>query len=460
MANIPQFVSKKEASTEAPAVFKRDEKVGVMGDANIDMSAGEQAGKLLSDFGERMIKVENANDESKADIESKSALIAHEESFVKNPDKRKALESADNELRQIGETASKSFRSPQARQEWTNKWGLTSVIYKHELQTLTMKEQVDIGRTNTLAKMDLESSNYINAQTEQEKLDARKKIEATMAEAVNLQLFTHEDGQEEIDNTIKNAETAIKDRKILKQRNLKLLAIAQKEAGNAKEQEYISMALSHVDKNNVPISDAQLIDMVRKEIDPSNPNPRVRPSWVEKFIASRVSPKSVGASTIDKDFSAMAEIIATGMKKDGKTKVSQQEIRDKLLDLKIYGNLSDDDYDILTTANEKLSSNEIEKKVVPSSIWLKGILSWADSSVGARDESKKIMVKNYLNRVLKQNEDPEVANNEATKDEIKRLLKIGKHNIPKAGLLLISADGSTKLLDTDYKLNNPLKNGI
>jgi hypothetical protein len=309
MARIPQYVSNNRASTEAPAVMQRDERIGVMADPNlVDNSAATFANKQLAELGAKITAVENANDNSKAEIQTKTQMLSLEEQVNKDPT---AFEDYDNIMQKIGDSGAKQFRNPEAREEFKQKFGLENVIFKHKLQGIVYKKEVDLGRTNTLKEMDLESSNYINAQNDADKLASRQKIEEKMAGAIKVGLFTHEQGMKEVEDTIKSADTAIKDNKELAKRKEKELAWAKEAAVNAREDEFLEMKRSGVDKANVPVSSEELIKMARNEMKRGD----ITPKFTELYINALTSPKTLAPVTDHEVYKSIMDDIINPNKK-------------------------------------------------------------------------------------------------------------------------------------------------
>lgn len=149
MANIPQFVSKERVSSEAPAVMQRTEKVGVMADpSSVESNVGRQAAEQLFDLGQKMIKVENANDNSKAQIQYTQGMLAFEEEVKKDPAKFKEY---DNYMQKLEDAAAKNFRNADARETFKQDSGLKNVIFKNKLQADVFKQQVKLDQVNTVA---------------------------------------------------------------------------------------------------------------------------------------------------------------------------------------------------------------------------------------------------------------------------------------------------------------------
>lgn len=432
MARIPQFVSKENASTEAPAVMQRDEKVGVMADSNIDISGAQETGKMLTQLGEQMVKVENANDLSKAKLQTTTSLMTYEEAFNKNPEKSKSLGTLDSDLQKIGEASSKHFRSSAAKEEFLRDWGQQSLVFKNGLYTKALKQDVDIGRTNTLAAMDLQSSGYINAQNDEEKLKARQQIESTMAEAVKLQLFTHEDGQQEIEKTIKSAEDAIKDRKQLQARKDKELALAQKEAVNARENELIKMKVTGVDKLGTPISREELIKMARNDMAKGD----IAPKFADIYINALKSPKAVNAKTIDLDFANIISDINKGTKTPERIKASMlQDLSD--------GYLSESDFSAANTYFEMLSDKKPDDLVGQNvrKAWFGMGRDIFSPDKAKEAESRARMSRSFISK-LQGGVDPQTASLEASREEV-LFLQPQAINYPE-GMLVIDSSGRQK----------------
>ncbi len=404
MANIPQYVSKERVSTEAPAVIQRSEKLaGTVDPGQFENKVAEQASKDLIELGEKMVKVENANDKSKAEIQHTQGMLAFEEEVKKDPSKFKDY---DAYMTKLEDGVSKNFRNQFAKEEYKQDLGLKNVIFKNKLQGYVYKQEVDAGRANTLTQMDLQSSSYINAQNDEEKLSARQQIENTMAEAVKNKLFTHEQGIDEVNKTIKSADDAVKDRQQLQRRKEKELAWAQKEAVNAREQEFIQMKVNGKDKLGMPISREELIKAARFDMNAGV----IEPKFAELYINALKSPKSVGAKTIDLDFANIISDINKGIK-------SPERIRKKMLENLSDGYLSEQDfagastyYDMLMDKNpDDLATMNVRKS------WT-GVEVFSENTT-AKEESRARMSRFFISK-LQSGIDPQTASVEAMREEV------------------------------------------
>lgn len=431
MARIPQYVSNNRASTEAPAVMQRAEKVTQPIDENFGQSRlGEQIGQQISELGGKMIKVENFNAKSKSDIETTQAMLAYEDRVSKDPDPDNALKDYDTYMSKLRESTSKNFKNRQAREEYIQKFELENIVFKNKLEGVVMKKQVDIGRTNVLTSIDMETSNYINAADDSEKLKSRQKIETIMDDAVKMGFFDHEDGYKQVESTIKAAEETIKDNKALARRKEKELALAQKEAINNREREFIQMKVNGKDKLGTPISREELIKMARNDINSG----AIEPKFADLYINALKTPKSVGAKSIDKDF---AEVIADINK--GKP---EELIRKNMLKLISEGKISEDDFASAQTYLDKIVSTNVENLVptVEKTAWF-GLSKYVEENVAEQDSSRARMSRNFIKKI-QSGVDANTAALEATREET-LFLQPGAKNYPE-GMVVIDSNGVKK----------------
>ena len=153
MAHIPQYVSKERVSTEAPAVMQRSEKLaGTVDPGLFENKVAEQASKDLIALGEKMVKVENANDKSKAEIMHTQGQLAFAEEVTKDPSKFKDY---DSYMTKLDDAAAKNFRNREAREAFKQEIGLRNIIHKNGLQKIVFQKEAEALTVTTNQDLDL-----------------------------------------------------------------------------------------------------------------------------------------------------------------------------------------------------------------------------------------------------------------------------------------------------------------
>jgi hypothetical protein len=441
MANIPTYTSREKATTEAPAVYIKPAKYAEEQSpelaAKMSIGAGlEQAGNLVAKVADKMLQIQNANSESEANILVTQTMATHEDEVNKNPDLNNALKDTPNKIQEMKRQGASKFVDPRARAEWERNFDLKAIVYQNALKTNVLKRQIDLGRANTLREMDLESSNYINAPTPEVKLASRQKISNIMADAIKLQLFTEEQGIDEVNKVIKSADETTKDLESLRKRKEKEIELAAKEAKNARENELIQL---RVNKTN---SLEDLIIQARTDMNAG----RIDPKFAEAYINSCKSPKVVGAKTNHNVFNNIAEKILDPTKKSEKS----EDINNEMLRKNAVGELTDEDFHILHTFNQGITKETIDKAIPKKSFWQRLFNFGKDT--GLREETKSQMFKEYMQRVIS-GENPEEVITDIIRKKTQEILvnKVpSMSNLPKGkGQLMIDGNGNKAIVYSD-----------
>jgi len=404
MGRIPQYVGNNRPTSEPGSVFRKDENVVTYQDPDKFRNlAGESVGKQLTDLGEKMQVIENANSESKSNIDSQMALSAIQDEVDQNPDPNHALDSVDNKVSMIRQAAAKNFRNADARDKYLQEFDLKAGLFKIGLQAKVYKKQVDIGRVNTLREMDMEASNYINAPDESSKLASRQKIQSIMDRGIQNDLFSHEQGMDEFNKIIKSADDAVDNIERLKARKAKELAWAEEKAKSAIEQSYMKMKKSGVDKLGMPATVQDMITMATKDNT-------LDPQFKALYINALTSPKAVKAKTKSVSFSNLMSDINKGIK-------NQDKIRSDILKDNSDGYLSNDDASMLNDYLDMLSNKNPDDLIVMDmrKSWL-GVEVFSENTA-KKEESRRRMSLSYISKINSGIE-PKQASIEAMQEEV------------------------------------------
>lgn len=413
MPIIPQYQSKERLTTEGPQVqYSVAEAVKFGAGSNLQtLSKGvSDLGENVNDIQVRIKKIANANAESEADIQSKSDMFTIKDSIDKDPNAHKDIEGTnkyiDEQLTKSNQNAAKKFKDLFAREQYLKKVGMTNLIFKNEVSRDLQVRVVDEGRTNTLTKLDLDASDYINANTDEEKLEARKTMTETMSNGVSSMLFKQEEAHKILESKIKDSNETVKDNEKLKRRKEKELEYAEQAAKTENEKSFIKMKTSGVDKLGTPISREEQIKM-------ANSDKTLDPQFKKLLINALTSPKAVKAKTKDADFSDMIAEVVNGVK-------SQEKIRNMILDITDKGYLSEEDegnlYAFMDMIKEDSPDDLVTQNVRKS--WL-GIDVFSENTQGTK-ESRGKMSRSFI-RKLQAGTDPQIAAQESMREEVLRL---------------------------------------
>ena len=436
MPRIPTYTSKVTPTTEPPRVYIKPAKYAEEQSPELAAKTSwgasmEQAGKIVNVVAEKMLVIQNANANSEANILITKGMAEYEDEVNKRTDLNTAINDAPDRLDKLKKEGAKKFIDPRARAEWERNFDLSAIKYQNTLKANIDKRKVDLFRANTLREMDLESSNYINALTPQAKLASRQKISGIMDNAVQMRAFTNEQGLDEVNKVIKNADDSIKDLESLKKRKEKEIELAAKEAKNAREQELVEMRVNNKSSLN------DLIIQARTDMNAG----RIDAKFAEAYINSCTSPKPLNAKT---DFDVYKDIMADIIN----PKKKATEIMTKILAANADGKLSDTDRDSLLFTG-KLKQDPIFSKAVKEQ--KPGFLATAwnmITSIFKSNEDKATVMNNVIKRATSNPEQlPTITKEEIDKEIIKKSPDVSLAG--KKGQLMIDAQGNKAIVYSD-----------
>jgi hypothetical protein len=162
---------------------------------------------------------------------------------------------------------------------------------------------------------------------------------------------------------------------------------------------------------------------------------KARPKFADEMIRALNSPKTVKAKTKDSTFTKLAADIFDTSKK-------QKDTNLELLVSNSTGDLSDEDFDILYTFNQQVTTDTIDK-AIPKQKYLWGLAEWGKDT-NLRPEIKARMFKAYMQRV-NAGEEPAVAVDAIIKKEILNLHPQAA-SYPKEGKKTMDAIGVLKMI--------------
>ena len=196
MPTIPTYESKRQLTTETPFIKKSAELEAQAGIGGILKGAGE----LISDVSDKMLKISNANAESKSDIESTMDFSVYEDEVNKNPD---ALNDADNRINMTRNKVLKNFKDPIARKEYLRKFDLRAIKFKIDLKNNVAKKQIkELEIAGDRSAMLIAENNFTPS--------AKEDIENIYKKQVELGVLLPAEAQKKIDTALeKNRTTKI-----------------------------------------------------------------------------------------------------------------------------------------------------------------------------------------------------------------------------------------------------------
>ncbi len=409
---IPQYISKEKPTTEVGGVIQ-NAKASAQSGVGASL---EQGGQVLAELGEKMRMIGNANAESDASIAVKQFQATDTTKRASLPIKD-ALTGIDDEVRKNREAVANSlFSDPFGKQEWIRKQELNDAAYIIDQKTGVYKRQVSERKVNTLRDLELEKSNYINAQTQEEKQISVSNMETIANNPANEDIYDAEARKKLVDDTVKEANADIKDVESLRRVKEKELKIATDKAINAREKELVNMKVKGVDNNGALVTREDLIRLARDESGKT-----ISPEFAQSFINANKSPKAINAKTLDKDFVKIMEDINKGTK-------SEETIRRNIENLRSSGALSDEDYGRANTYLGMFSDKDVADLVptIPKTAWF-GLKQYAETNVDEEEKSISRMSRSFLDKI-QSGVDPHEAAIEAQREETLYLVPSAKNN--------------------------------
>lgn len=422
-AGLPRYNSSEQLNTQPNAVVRQ----GAGDTADIIGQTAGQVSDITTKWSQAMDTIQSTT--VKANI--KTALPDIEQRALADPEYNN-IDKYYQELDSLKKNNIKGFQSKANEQQTALDVDLDLQLAKLRIDNVYKKKALDVGRASTLKLLDLEQSNYINAQTEEEKLTATSNMKNIMLDKQKAYLFGYEEGDKLVNKLIEEAQDAIKDRESLKRVKEKEFRLANETAVNDNEKNYIKMKVTGVDKLGTPISRDEMINLVRKDLD----NKTVSPEFADRYINALKSPKAVGAKTVDKDFADMMSDISKGIK-------TPERIRKNMLELVSDGYLSEKDFQAVSTYFDLLSDKHPDD-LVANSIrkgWF-GIETITENTT-AKEESRSRMSRSYIANITG-GTDPQVSAQEAIRTEV-LYLHPEVVNYPN-GMQVIDSKGRRKII--------------
>ena len=337
-----------------------------------------------------------------------SVAIADIKSRAESDPNANAYDIYVKELDKLKEKHLKGFKNKAIEQQAAFDLDHDIKMVKIELGGEFKKKQIIVGQVSALKLIDLEKSNYINAENEQGRLQAVKNINSLVDFQVAHGLWGAKEGDTLKEHSIKEAQDVLKDTEALKRVKLKELARAEELAINANEQNYIKMKVNGVDKLGMAISREDLIAMVKRDMNLEPP--MVSLEFANSYINALKSPKAVNAKTIDKDFADIISEINKGIK-------SSDKIRKELLNMLSDGYISETDFGSASIYMEMLADKK-PSDLVANNIrkgWF-GIESVTENTTG-KEESRSRISRSFISN-LSSGVDPQNAAVMAIRNEV------------------------------------------
>lgn len=205
MPTIPQYVSDRNPTQEPGAAPRSSQKAVVYSDPSIAKNpAAEQLSEQLIAFGEKMRQVENANADSKSQIQIMQARIAFEDEFRKNPEP--SLDDYPKWSKAVKEESLKVYKDPRARENASRAYDLSDLGFRANMQKIQWEKQVDASRVNTEGDVALQVENAYEVPADQ--LDEVKfRIKKTIFDQVDVGVYEKAEGQKLYDKALEDIRT-------------------------------------------------------------------------------------------------------------------------------------------------------------------------------------------------------------------------------------------------------------
>jgi hypothetical protein len=397
MPQIPQYISKDKMNPEAGKTL--NPQVGAAaGEALSDM------GNVVAQLGEKMRKIGNANAES-------DAAIAISQFQLEDSTKRASLSTKDalngieDEVRKNTQaTANQLFSDPFGKAEWLRKQEVQDAGYIIDRKADVYNRQVSERKVNTLRDLELEKSNYINAEPEYRQA-VIAQMEVIANNPANEDIYTAEERKKLVDDTIKEGDDGIKDVNSLRRVKEKELKRASELAINSREKEFMQMKQNKQDTKGVLVTREDLVRMAKDESGKT-----ISPGFAEWMINANMSPKAVGAKSKSVSFGNRMADINKGTRSESKIK---QDILKDASD----GYLSEEDEKNLTSYLDMLTSKQPDDLVT-----MNVRTSWNSTQVFSenttgKEDSRRRMSLSFINKI-QSGVEPKEAATEAMREEV------------------------------------------
>ena len=423
MPEFPRYNSKAQINTQPNAVVRSG--------AGDQLDMVNQAAVQVSDITMKWASAMDTIQSTTAKANVKTSLVDIEQRAVNDPEYNN-IDKYVQEINKLKESNVKGFQNKANEQQTGMEIDLDLQLAKIKIENVYKKKAIDVGRANTLKLLDLEQSNYINADNEEGKIAAASNMKNIMLQQQKSLIFGYEEGDKIVNKTIEEAQDAIKDREVLRRVKEKELRLANEAAVNDNEKNYIKMKVSGQDKMGGAITREDLMSMVRKDLD----NNLVSPEFADRYITALKSPKALGAKTIDKDFSDVIYDINRGIKEP-------EKIRRNMLELVSEGYLNESDFAAASSYLDLLSDKKPDDLVANETRkgWF-GIESITENMTG-KQESRARMSRSFITKILSG-----VASNVAAQESVREevlYLQPGVVNYPD-GMKVIDSKGRRKIL--------------
>lgn len=438
MATIPQYVSKEGLIKEGPQVQKN-----VNEEVRYGLGSNMQSiGKGVSDLGENLMdiqvkinKVAAANAASKAEVD-RTKLLYEAEEKRKNMDPQSAIADVENVTPKITQqVADTYFKRAADKQEYLRQQEIQDAAYIIKQKADLNKKIVSESKVLLKRDLELDKARYRNASDEEQRLLVQKGIHDRIYNPDIAPIFSNEEERYKLEeDTIKEAQDDLKDAESLRRVKEKELRIAQETAVNARENEFIKMKVTGVDRLGSAISREDLIIMAKDDMKAG----LISPKFADIYTNALKSPKAVGAKGISLYFADIISDINKGIKTPDKIKATMlQDLSD--------GYLSEKDFASASTYFDMLADKKPEDLVAQNvrKAWfgMGGNIYSEDKQKQA--ESRARMSRSFISK-LQSGVNPQDAALEATREEV-LLLQPNAVNYPN-GMEVIDSHGKIKLV--------------
>jgi hypothetical protein len=175
--------------------------------------------------------------------------------------------------------------------------------------------------------------------------------------------------------------------------------------------------------------------------------------FADSMLTTLYSTKRLKAVTQDKDFTAMAQQIVMGVTSKNYI-ASQADTRETLNVLNATGQLSDEDYNILTTFNNLITNKNVDK-AMPAKNFYQTITVFSDDYAPMRPAVRTAVLKSYMRKIAAQIPYEQAAN-EAMAEQILEMHPAAK-TYPKGGKETIDQNGVYKNITPDLQITDITK---
>ena len=319
MPRLPQYNSKGTLTTQQPEVTRTG--AGQVADAYGKVADQVQA------IAVKLQDAKNVAEQNKAlgDFETEKTKIESEASADMNVNNAKLY--ADR-LVKARENALQGIGTEKARTDAGLKMGHSGDLSLIRINADFYKKTIDNGLVGVNQQLEIYQSEYVNAQNDMERMQARVNINSAVDFNVGT-LYDQKTAEKLKADTIKEAQNYLKDSESLRRVKEKETEKAVELAKNDNEKSLVYMKLNGATPEGAMLTREDLIGMARRQKNLS-------PEFRDAFIQSLKSPKSVFAIRSDPHFCEVMEFISNPDK-------SFSEIRTSIAYMRSIGELTPQD---------------------------------------------------------------------------------------------------------------------